>query len=453
MASPQVLTFEEEVYLAFKDIFIGQRAEYRKAKAVLRIVNKYQNHTPVSSLLNTTNRQALCIPLMSGLPEAPSAASLVGTDMIKGGSSELEAAQLGTALETDSMEAYEDSSDDSAMLDKQEMENHAPAPHNSKYPTETSQLQVLLPLRVQNLILSRAQAILEVTCFEFAKEKMPGILESRKWRCSTAGELNLWVGEFNKRIVSFMNNVNKPKGYKISKCFQAATHIRHFAVHRRHLSTAHLQSLVNNAEGLCKILGNNQALAQIELIWGYAQAQISELESFKRDIVVELESSLDDIAARRAELDLLEAASISKAHDKLDRHHDVASDELEKILLDRHMILIAAGKMEVEKEEDQEDESDTNLSEEMDDQPPEEAKVEQFLPPPSRLHILQHRIKQSMMLVQEIYNRLNSLMSRLHNIRNPLLLLSSILFSIAATYIFGPVGMEHMWDVLCWGEW
>ncbi|KAI8657841.1 hypothetical protein NCS57_01163500 [Fusarium keratoplasticum] len=495
MASPHDPIFEEKVYLAFKDIFTGPRAEFRRSKAVLPIVSKYQNHSPVSSLLRTTSQQAVCeslcyllkervfqdkgiaahrfatnppivaqppsesgavvsdVRVMFGQIEAPFAASLITTDMIKCESSELGATQPGSVPETDSVDDYEDSSDDSAMLDKQEMENLVPAPHNSKYRTETSQLQVSLPLRIQNLILSRVQAILELACFEFAKEKMPKILESRNWRCPKAGELNLWVGEFNKRIAAFENNVNNPGGYEISKCFQTATHIRHFAVHRRHLSTTHLQSLVNNAEGLCKILGNSQALAQIESIWGYAQAQISELESLKEETVVELESSLDDIAARRAELDLLEAASIAKAHDKLNGHHDLASDELEKILLDRHMVLMAAGKVEDKKEEDKADESDAHLSEELDAQPPEEAKVEQCQPPSGGLHILQQRIKQSMLLTQKIYNTLSSLPTCLHAVCNSLLLLSPILFAIAAAYVLGPGGMEHMWSVLWWGEW
>ncbi|UPK93407.1 hypothetical protein LCI18_004342 [Fusarium solani-melongenae] len=473
MASPHDPIFEEKVYLAFKDIFTGPRAEFRRSKAVLPIVSKYQNHGLVSSLLRTTSQQAVCkslchllkervfqdkgiathrfvtnppiaaqppsesgavvsdVPVMFDLLEAPPAASLITTDMIKCESSELGATQPGS----------------------QEMENRVPAPHNSKYPTETSQLQVSLPLRIQNLILSRVQAILELACFEFAKEKMPEILESRKWSCPKAGELNLWVGEFNKRIAVFENNVSNPGGYEISKCFQTATHIRHYAVHRRHLSTTHLQSLINNAEGLCKILGNSQALAQIESIWGYAQAQISELESLKEEIVVELESSLDDIVARRAELDLLEEASIAKAHDKLNGHHDIASDELEKILLDRHMVLMAAGKVDDKKEKDTADESDAHLSEELDAQPLEEAKVEQCQPPSGGLHILQQRIKQSMLLTQKIYNTLSSLPTCPHAVHNSLLLLSSILFSIAAAYILRPSKMERMWSVLWWGEW
>ncbi|RSL67271.1 hypothetical protein CEP53_003060 [Fusarium sp. AF-6] len=481
MASPHDPVFEEEVYLAFKPILKGPKAEIRKSKVVLPIIDEHSNHTHIKALLHTHSKTVVCqslcrllneqifeseakasrrfannhrtvvVPPAPLVPEspaseltflrAPNSESGTGAGMIH---------QVVPESDSDFVEDYGGNGD---TLEENEPELDMTALYESKYPTETSKLQVLLPLRIQNLILSRVQAILELTCFEFAKEKMPKILENRKWRCPTAGELNLWVAEFNKRIVSFKNNVNKPEGYEISKCFQAATHIRHFAVHRRHLSMAHLQSLVNNAEGLCKILGNSTALTQIELIWGYAQAQISELESFKLDIVVELESGLDDIAARRAELDLLEAASISKAHDKLNRHHDLASDELEKILLDRHMVLIAAGKMEVGKKGDQEDESNTNLPEEMDDQPPEEAKVEQFHPVPGRLQILQQRTKQSIMLVQGIYNSLNSLMTRLHTVGNQLLWLSSVLFGIAAAYILGPVGMEHMWSVLWWGEW
>ncbi|KAI8714699.1 hypothetical protein NCS52_01190300 [Fusarium sp. LHS14.1] len=494
MASSQDLVFEKKVYLAFKDIFTGQRAEFRKAKAVLPIVSKYQHHGPVSSLLRTTSQLAVCESLCRLLkegvfqnetkanlrfannpqiiippaPVVPKAAVPVPVvtespaselTFLRAPNSEPETCPkmingVAPGSESDSMEEYGALSEPSGdTLEELEPDLDTPANYESRYPTETSQLQVSLPLRIQNFILSRIQAILELACFDFAKEKMPKILESRKWRCPKAGELNLWVGEFNKRIASFKSNVNHPEGYEISKCFQIATHIRHYAVHRRHLSTTHLQSLINNAVGLCKILGNGQALAQIESIWGYAQAQISELESLKGEIILELESSLDGIAARRAELDLLEAASIAKAHEKLNGHHDVASDELEKILLDRHMVLMAAGKVEDNKEEDEADESDTHLSEEMDAQLPEEAQVKQYQPPARGLPVLQQRIKQSMLLAQKIYNTLKSFPTFLYAIRNSLLLLPYILFGIAAAYILAAGGMEHIWSVLWWGEW
>ncbi|EEU44867.1 uncharacterized protein NECHADRAFT_85044 [Fusarium vanettenii 77-13-4] len=476
MASPHDPIFEEKVYLAFKDIFSGRSAKLRGLKAVQPIVSQNKKRSGVSSLLKSSNHEFVCQSLCrllneqifeseararlrfaknprTAVPPAPMVSKPVvpGPVVPKSPASELAFLQApnsepGTCSKM--INALSESSGDT--LEELEPELDTPANYESRYPAETSQLQVSLPLRIQNLILSHMQAILELACFDFATEKMPEILESRKWRCPKAGELNLWVGEFNKRIASFKSNVNNPEGYEISKCFQIATHIRHYAVHRRHLSTTHLQSLVNNAEGLCKILGNGQALAQIESIWGYAQAQISELESLKGEIVLELESSLDDIAARRAELNLLEAASIAKAHDKLNGHHDVASDELEKILLDRQMVLMAAGKVENEKEGDEADELDDHLSEEL--QPPE-AKVEQYQPPARGLLVLEQRINQSMSLAQKIYNTLNSLPTFLHAFQNSLLLLPYILFGIAAAYILAAGGMEHMWGVLWWGEW
>lgn len=70
MASSQSLIFEERVYLAFKDIFNkGQRAQLRKAKTVLPIIIKYQNHDPVSSLLKAVNQQAVCEVLCRLLKE------------------------------------------------------------------------------------------------------------------------------------------------------------------------------------------------------------------------------------------------------------------------------------------------------------------------------------------------------------------------------------------------
>lgn len=290
-------------------------------------------------------------------------------------------------------------------MEHQEPETVTPEHHEARYPTETSQLIVHLPFNTHHLMLSRAQAILEYACFQFAKERMPDILQRRQWHCPKAGELNLWVAEFRKHISTFVSSIDNPGGDDISACLHLATRIRHIAVHRELVETPFLETLMSSALRLCEMLGNAQALTQMMSIWECAQVQIRGLESLRREIVVELEDCLDDIAARRAELDKLEQAGIAKAHLRLRLHHDIASGALEEVLLDRDMVLVAAGKLvEVEKGQDEVEDEEVwedavQLSEDDDDWPPEKTGDSSRV-----LHMLQQCAKKSALLAQALFS-------------------------------------------------
>ncbi|KAJ4323628.1 hypothetical protein N0V84_004236 [Fusarium piperis] len=441
MASPHDPIFEEQVYLAFKDIFSGKNAKIRKAKVVLPIISQYKKRSGVSFLLRTRNQEFVCQSLCRllneqifeseakasrrfannpraaepmvleppaqefGFLQASNSESEIGTELTNDQCSEPETKML--EHDADSMEEYGASSDSSGeTLEEQEPEIVTPEYHKTRYPTETSQLIVHLPFNTHHLILSRVQAILEYACFQFAKERMPDILESRQWHCPKAGELNLWVAEFRKRIGIFQRNIDNTGSDDISTCFSLVTRIRHIAVHRELVETPFLETLINHALALCKMLGNAQALTHMESIWECAKVQIKELESLRHEIVVELENSLDDIATRRAELDKLEEANITKAHLRLKLHHDMASGALEEVLLDRDMVLIAAGKLEeVEKEQDEAEDDEpgedaAQLPENIDEQPPEKAEQHELL---SRvLHMLQKFAKKTVSLARTL---------------------------------------------------
>ncbi|KAM0434012.1 hypothetical protein ACHAPT_003956 [Fusarium lateritium] len=514
MASPHDPAFEAQVYLAFKDILTGSKARLRGIKAVQPIITQHKKRNSIHYLIQTTSKEMVCQSLcrmlneyvfeseekarlrfannpqtaavVATLPvlEPPPASELtvlpapnsMSTVVVKSESSDVEAKQ--EEPESDPVEESQgklvtpsnrrnkptdaepiaSSGSDGEALDQQEMETNTPAYYESKYPAETSQLQVSLPFHIQNLVLSRVQAILEYACFHFAKERMPEILQSRQWRCSKAGELNLWVGEFRKRMEAFKNNLNNPEEHDISAYFYMATRMRHMAVHREVVETPFLETLMENALAFCKVLGNAQALAQIESIWNCTKVQIRELESIRYDIVLGLESSLDDIATRRAELDLLEEVSIAKAHGRLDSHHDLACQALEEVLLDRHMVSFAAGKMEIEKEQDEaaDDEAasdDAQLSEESEAQPPEEIEGEQEQLPSGVLHTLQQHIKSSALLVQKMLGRLGSSMACLDSMPSRYLLLLPLLYCTAVAYFLESGGMANVWGVLFWSDW
>ncbi|RMI97521.1 hypothetical protein CDV36_016217, partial [Fusarium kuroshium] len=393
--------WEEQIYLAFKAIIKGPVADIRKTKALRPIVEKHMHDKQISVLVQKHSKDAVYQSLrcmlrdkifkseekarlrfaknppiakqpaskqpqpegppapkaptsMLALIKAPSTAVLGRTSIVRGESLEPRATRPEQEEKAGSTEegCAGPSVSGGEVLNEQDVDDHAPAPNDSNHSTKTSQLRVSLPLHIQNLILCRVQAILEYACFHFAEERMPDVIESCQWHCVKAGELNKWMVEFRKRMVAFKRNINNPKGYDIPAHFDTAIEIRHIAVHRGAIDTAQLQTLIKNAIALCEMLGNARALARVQSIWECAEAQISEMESVKHELAMQLESSLDNIAARRAELDLLEEAGIMKALDNLDIHRELVCDELEGILMSRHMVLIAAGKVEGEKEED-----------------------------------------------------------------------------------------------------
>lgn len=69
MSSPHDPIFEEQVYLAFKDIFSGQSAKIRRAKVVLPIISQHKKRSGVSSLLQTRNQEFVCQSLCRLLNE------------------------------------------------------------------------------------------------------------------------------------------------------------------------------------------------------------------------------------------------------------------------------------------------------------------------------------------------------------------------------------------------
>ncbi|RSL42747.1 hypothetical protein CEP54_015373 [Fusarium duplospermum] len=501
--------WEEQIYLAFKAIFKGPMADIRKTKVLRPIVEKHMHDKQISVLVQKHSKDAVyqslrCMlrdkifkseekarlrfaknpPLakqpaskqpasksegppapkaptsMLALIKAPSTAVLGGTDMVRGESLEPRTARPEQEEKAGSTEegCAGPSVSGGEVLNEQDVDDHAPAPNDSNHSTKTSQLRVSLPLHIQNLILCRTQAILEYACFRFAEERMPDVIESCQWHCVKAGELNKWMVEFRKRMVAFERNVNNPKRYDIPTHFDTAIEIRHIAVHRGPIDTAQLQTLIKNAIALCEMLGNARALAQVQSIWECAEAQISEMESVKHELAIELESSLDNIAARRAELDLLEEAGIVKALNNLDIRRELVCDKLEGILMNRHMILIAAGKVEGDKVEGGVKGEDAQLSKENDDddKPPEKVKGEQqYEPPTGLLYNLKQRIEPSILSTQKISGRLNLLLRAcLYSAApSPHLLLLPLLFGTATAYFLGTGAMEHAWGVFCWCEW
>jgi hypothetical protein len=111
------------------------------------------------------------------------------------------------------------------------------------------------PFRTQHLILKRMQTILEHACFDFAKENMPEILEVMQWDCPEAGELNIWVCQFGKKLDELERRA-RSKGVELSlkSVLGSIKQIRHLAVHRQLIHGDDLELLASHAVVFCTVL-------------------------------------------------------------------------------------------------------------------------------------------------------------------------------------------------------
>ncbi|CEI69452.1 hypothetical protein FVEN_g6975 [Fusarium venenatum] len=191
------------------------------------------------------------------------------------------------------------------------------------------------PFKTQHLILKRMQTILEHACFDFAKENMPGILTTRQWDCPEAGELNIWVWQLRKRLDELKRRACS-KGVEVSlkSVLDSISDIRHFAVHRQPIRGDHLALLSSHAVVFCTILEvpDTDALSTLQTVRDSVKTRLAELSDLKNGIYSKLDTALEGIAVRRAELDALEQKIIQDAHDKFESHRTIAWNQVDHLL-------------------------------------------------------------------------------------------------------------------------
>ncbi|KAF4977298.1 hypothetical protein FZEAL_6186 [Fusarium zealandicum] len=376
--------FEKEVYLALKDIFQGEKALLRTKEEAIVVIEANIDQEAVKTLLqnHSIKQVARVVKLLlvnliffseekamfrfqeeqsaqADPPQMPSLSEPLVSNPLAQETGAMpflfpvtseDTSMVGvTPCETQArVEGAELASSPTPPARKQsskETQPTIPPPAGFDQSHTPTELLVSLPLRTQRLVLSRVQAILEYALFHFAKVNMPELLANRNWHCPTHGELNLWVLQLSKRKIEFeARALFKIEATTMDEIFVSATRIRHIAVHRTNVHTDQLRKLLGDAEILCTLVASPETLGKLQEIRSCIEGQITDLQSRKGELHLDLQSSLAEIAIQHEQLDALERATIKEAHDKLDDHHLSACDALDKVLLDRDMILFAAGK-------------------------------------------------------------------------------------------------------------
>lgn len=169
---------------------------------------------------------------------------------------------------------------------------------------------IYLPLGAQHRLFVHVQNMLEQACYEYGSRKLPDLMHSRGWDCPEAGELNLWAGEFSRRLSSF--DKRPSVGVPLRELFLSIANIRHTAVHRVRVHAKAVEKFLNDAERLMVLLEHTEYREKISKLRRDAGAAFGELGRNKHLLRARLDDTLQNISEQRKKLDVFEQTAIDE---------------------------------------------------------------------------------------------------------------------------------------------
>jgi hypothetical protein len=172
-----------------------------------------------------------------------------------------------------------------------------------------------LPFKLQHLILTQTQRLLEECCYDFAEKWVPSILEANGWDAPEAVELTTWW-TLSKCDIPARAFALSP-GHSLSGLFKHAISIRHYAVHRRpQIPIKKVEEMVRDAWLLSQALRDDLRAAQLlrwhkelENLVAHLQSRTnSQREAAKAELrnlhnaKVEMEERLSELESRASQL-------------------------------------------------------------------------------------------------------------------------------------------------------
>jgi hypothetical protein len=173
-----------------------------------------------------------------------------------------------------------------------------------------------LPSRLQHLILTQTQLLLEECCYNFAEKWFPSLLEANGWDVPEAVELTKWWKTLSKCDIP-TTAIALSHGQSLAVLFKRAISIRHCAVHRRpRIPVKKVGEMVRDAWLLSQALQDDLRAAQL-LHWhkelenlvahlqlrtnSQRQAAEAELRNI-HNAKVEVEKRLAELESRASQL-------------------------------------------------------------------------------------------------------------------------------------------------------
>ena len=161
---------------------------------------------------------------------------------------------------------------------------------------------VQFPFKVQNLVLARAQKLLEESCYDFTQKHAPHLFVDKRWDCPEAIELNKWTFMMIKRHGKLPSGVFNKSTSEIEAILLAVNKLRHSAVHRLRISAKGILQMVDEAVKFTETLSDLPRASQLEELYQELKHKIKSQEMNKNFLETRLKDELDDIKRQREEL-------------------------------------------------------------------------------------------------------------------------------------------------------
>ncbi|EXK78110.1 hypothetical protein FOQG_17198 [Fusarium oxysporum f. sp. raphani 54005] len=334
---------DQDVYQATKDIFVGQKARFRKVRPVRKSIESCSRRDDtVRQFVALYGAEAICqivLRLLSGgVYESPLTASrrfpdLFNPSVVQSAARDILEAEAirseQTALEgivqsqlTDSQETFNWTE---IMVALRDSGNNVP---NGQTSNSSSLFPVYLPFPTEHLLMERLQKTLELACYEFGARAMPDTLRNRGWDCPESVELSKWTEVLKREGVLKRENTRKT----LKELLYSIANIRHTAVHRLRTSSVGLEMFIADAEDLVEVLGDTAYSKSISQLRTNMNSAITELTQNKQFLQLQLEQTRAAIERQRAELDRREQEAIDYAREEDRKYQILAGEKVQQAL-------------------------------------------------------------------------------------------------------------------------
>ncbi|KAI4666712.1 uncharacterized protein J4E79_002752 [Alternaria viburni] len=332
MAAPPLT--EKQVYLALKDIFSIGPTPPSTAKKIRKNIEKYRYDAKVAPLVQRYGVEgitAVAFALSGNQIFASTEKAKTRFPDVFGGlsneSSPVNAPvfQTGTNSAAAVQPAVTESSTAASSAAAMQREAGVLSPEElmgigdrlkakkEREKIETGVWNQPLPLWDQHRILVRIQYTLEKACFDFAQEKLVGLLQREGWDCAEAVELNQWARTLliyrEELKLDDMEDDVKP----LPGLMESIIQLRHNAVHRVRLASSELLQHLTDAVLLAQLLHDEKCGKFLSNIRQMTHDAIEELVRNKQLLDGRLADIKTEFAAKRAELERQEAALLEAA--------------------------------------------------------------------------------------------------------------------------------------------
>ncbi|KAI4645039.1 hypothetical protein J4E93_005838 [Alternaria ventricosa] len=326
---------EKQVYLALRESFSALHIPPSTAKTIRKNIEKHRDEAKIAPLIQrygvesitavafalsgdqifaSTAKAKVRFPdVFGGLPIEPSPSTASASQTGKDGTAAIQPAVTKSSAAASSVAAVQrvagtySPEEFMGIGDRLKARKEREKIDNASSHTQSFD-SVALPLWDQHRILVRVQYTLEKVCFDFAQERLAGLLHREGWDCAEAVELNQWARTLliyrEELKLDDMKDDVKP----LPGLMESIVQLRHNAVHRVRLSSSGLLQHLTDAVLLAQLLHNHKCGKFLSNIRQRAHDAIEELVRNKQLLDGRLADIKTEFAAKRAELERQEAA-------------------------------------------------------------------------------------------------------------------------------------------------